>query len=154
MLCCCFFLVFLGMWKNSKEHLDPPKNHTPRTSAQAPIRSRSLSRSRPTLGCGHGFKVPATFLVRFAPQSWDNPMREPSFEVCHTELARFPSLVMRGRLFSIFWVALLPLSFKPRTNRLLLPPHDLYEVMETPQNFVLNCCTFVQEQLSGESTPS
>ena len=70
--------------EKSKEHLDPPKNHTPRTSAMAPIRSRSLSRSRPTLGCGHGFEVPANrvrypSLVRFAPQSWTNPVRGPSF---------------------------------------------------------------------------
>ena len=156
-----FFFFFFRDVEKSKEHLDPPKNHTPRRSAQPPIRSRSLSRSRPTLGCGHGFKVPADLeqpcegpFFEVCPTELEQPCEGTFFEVCPTELARFPSLVMREGLFSIFWVALLPLSFKPRTIRLLLPPHDLYEVMETPQNFVLNRCTFAQEQLSGESTPS
>ena len=54
-----FFFFFFRDVEKSKEHLDPQKNHTPRRSAQPSIRSRSLSRSRPTLGCGHCFKVPA-----------------------------------------------------------------------------------------------
>ena len=75
-----FYFFFKGCGK--VEETFAPKNYSPRTSAQAPI--RCLSRSRPTLGCGHGFKVPANLktnsvgdrsLMRFAPQSWDNPVR-------------------------------------------------------------------------------
>ena len=129
--------------ERSKEHLDPPKNHTPRTSAQAPIRSRSLSRSRPTLGCGHGFKVPGTqpcevpFFGEVCPTELEQPREGPSFLGLPHGAGSLPFPVHEGReVVQYLLGGLLPLSFRPRTIR--HRSHRMnngYEVMETPQNF-------------------